>query len=139
VRLENDRLRRYGRPIAVVSADIDDLKAVNDRDGHLAGDALIRAAAELLRAHARATDRVARVGGDEFLVLLPETHAKGAASYVRRVRAAARRVDTGTAPTGLALSLGFAAVAPDETIEAAVQRADKAMYTAKRRRSAGRR
>jgi GGDEF domain-containing protein len=78
VRLENDRLRRYGRPVAVVSADIDDLKAVNDREGHPAGDVLIRAAADLLRAHARAADRVARVGGDEFLVLLPETeHESG--------------------------------------------------------------
>jgi diguanylate cyclase (GGDEF)-like protein len=136
VRLENDRLRRYRRPIAVVSADIDDLKAVNDREGHPAGDVLIRAAADVLRAHARAADRVARVGGDEFLVLLPETDSRGAERYVRRVRAAARRLGTGTAPSGLALSLGFAAAALDETIEAAVERADKAMYAAKRRRSA---
>lgn len=63
---EEARRHRYPRPVTVVSADLDNVKAVNDNFGHEAGDRLIRAAADLLRQHARAADRIARVGGDEF-------------------------------------------------------------------------
>ena len=74
---EEDRRSRYGHPVTIVSADLDQLKATNDRDGHAAGDRLICTAAGLLKRHARSVDRVARVGGDEFYVLLPETDAGG--------------------------------------------------------------
>ena len=74
---EEARRVRYARSVTVVSADLDNLKAVNDRYGHEAGDQLIRAAANLLRGHARGADRIARVGGDEFLILMPETDLQG--------------------------------------------------------------
>ena len=92
VQAEEARRSRYARSVTVVSADLDNLKAVNDRYGHEAGDRLIRAAANLLRRHARGADRIARVGGDEFLILMPETDMRGAGRYLARVRAAIRRI-----------------------------------------------
>jgi diguanylate cyclase (GGDEF)-like protein len=132
--IEASRRGRYSRPLTIVSADLDNLKAINDRHGHQAGDRLIRIAADLLRFHARDTDRVARVGGDEFLILMPETEAAGARRYMSRVRAAARRTTVGE-ETGLELSLGAATASEGEQLSSVAVRADAAMYAAKKRRS----
>jgi len=131
---EEARRSRYARPVSIVSADVDNLKAVNDLYGHAAGDRIIRAAAELLRGQARATDRVARIGGDEFLVLMPETDGDGAARYVARVRSAIKRIQADEGPE-LALSVGAATAADDESLTATIARADGAMYAAKKRRA----
>ena len=133
VEIEEARRRRHPQPVSIVSADLDNLKATNDRDGHAAGDELIREAARILRGQSRTTDRVARVGGDEFLILLPETDDRGAAQFVARTRAALRRSAFG-GRRGLALSLGVATAAPDEPLAAAIARADRAMYAVKKRR-----
>jgi diguanylate cyclase (GGDEF)-like protein len=124
--------------VTIVSADLDNLKAVNDRQGHTAGDELIRRAAHLLRSQTRATDRVARVGGDEFLVLMPETDASGGARYVARVKAAIRRASLRDG-AGIALSLGAATTTSEESLASAIGRADAAMYAAKKRRASSRR
>lgn len=129
---EDVRRSRYPKAVTVVSADIDNLKAVNDRHGHDAGDELIRAAAELLRAQARATDRIARVGGDEFMVLMPETDAPGARRYLGRVRAAVREISS-RGGLGLMLSLGAATAKEGESLTSTCRRADLAMYAARRR------
>ncbi len=133
VTIEDVRQRRYPRPVTIVSADIDALKSVNDRFGHAAGDRIIQAAARILRGEARTADRVARVGGDEFLVLMPETGAEGGARYIARVRAAVRRANREDEPA-LGLSMGAAAAADGESIGAVIARADAAMYVARRRR-----
>ncbi|MEO8897619.1 MAG: GGDEF domain-containing protein [Candidatus Dormibacter sp.] len=133
---EEARRHRYPRPVTVVSADLDNLKAVNDSFGHEAGDRLIRAAADLLRQQARAADRIARVGGDEFLILMPETDADGASRYLARVRAAARRMRL-TDDAELRLSLGAATAREGESLVSTLGRADAAMYGAKRRRVRG--
>jgi diguanylate cyclase (GGDEF)-like protein len=125
---EEARRRRYRGTISIVSADLDGLKAINDRDGHAAGDHAIRAAGELLRRSARASDRVARVGGDEFLVLLPHTRAAGAERFIARVRAGINVVMRGT---GASLSLGAATSADGESLADTVRRADAAMYASK--------
>jgi diguanylate cyclase (GGDEF)-like protein len=135
--VEEARRKRYGHPVSVVSADLDNLKAVNDRQGHAAGDQVIRAAAAVLRDQARLTDLVARVGGDEFLVLMPETDRRGAARFVDRVNAVARRA-TLEGGRVLEVSLGAATAAADESLAAAIGRADLAMYAAKKRRAARR-
>jgi diguanylate cyclase (GGDEF)-like protein len=119
--------------VTIVSADLDNLKAVNDRYGHEAGDRLIRAAANLLRKHARGSDRIARVGGDEFLLLMPETDRQGATRYLTRVRAAIRRIQA-TEVSALQLSFGAATVREGESLASVTARADAAMYAAKKRR-----
>jgi diguanylate cyclase (GGDEF)-like protein len=120
------------RTYAVLSVDLDDLKSINDRYGHQTGDTVIRAAANLLRGCVRLGDVVARVGGDEFLVLLPDAD-EGAARAVRRRIArsleAWRVTEHGLKPE---LSVGWAVASED--VFAAITQADSRMYAAKRRR-----
>ena len=127
---EENRRARYPEAVSVVSADLDGLKAINDRDGHEAGDRAITTAAELLRRTARSVDHVARVGGDEFLILLPQTDAAGAAKFVQRLRLAALK----TMCDGVCLSISFGAATsePGEPLSDTVRRADAAMYDSKR-------
>lgn len=126
---EEARRSRYGEDVSIVSVDLDGLKAINDRGGHAAGDRAIRAAADLLRHTARAVDRVARVGGDEFVVLLPVTDANGAARFAERLRAgAAKRLPRAG---GVRLSVGVATSRAGESLTETQHRADAAMYEAK--------
>jgi diguanylate cyclase (GGDEF)-like protein len=135
VAMESARRKRRAQPVSVLSVDLDGLKTVNDRHGHAAGDALIRAAADLLRHSARASDHLARVGGDEFLVLMPETDAHGAANFVRRVGSQLASVNA-ELDIPLHLSIGAATAMDDESIEDVAHRADRAMYAAKWRKGA---
>jgi len=130
--IEEARRSRYPRPVTIVCADLDNLKEVNDRFGHETGDRLIQAAAHLLRRQARIADRVARVGGDEFLILMPETDPAGAARFLARLRSAVRRIRTDEG-INLTLSLGAATAAQGEPLIDVVGRADAAMYAAKKR------
>jgi diguanylate cyclase (GGDEF)-like protein len=98
--------RRYGRTLGVVVADLDGLKLVNDLQGHDAGDRMLRALADSFMAVLRGEDRAFRIGGDEFVLLLPETSADGVDDVMRRIRAAG-------APS---FSYG-AAVAPADAVE----------------------
>jgi diguanylate cyclase (GGDEF)-like protein len=131
---EEDRRARYPKPVSVISADLDGLKAINDRDGHEAGDRAITAAADVLRRTARSVDNVARVGGDEFLILLPETDEAGAERFVQRIRAAALR--TMCDGVCLSISLGAATCRPGEALRDTVRRADAAMYASKTSKAA---
>jgi len=135
LQLHSARQDRYHRPISVVSADLDELKKVNDREGHPTGDAMITAAAEVLKSNTRAGDVVARVGGDEFLVLLNEADEKGAQRYLRRVRGAIRRASTVGKQSALRMSVGAATARKDESLAETVTRADRAMYVSKKRRA----
>ena len=127
---EENRRARNPEAVSVVSADLDGLKQINDRDGHEAGDRAIAAAAELLRKTARSVDHIARVGGDEFLILLPETDAAGAARFVKRLRMAALK--TLCDGVCLSISLGAATCESGEALRDTVRRADSAMYASKR-------
>ena len=119
--------------MSIVSADLNGLKAINDRDGHEAGDRAISAAAELIRRTARSVDDVARVGGDEFLVLLPETDEPGAARFVERLRIGA--LQTLCDGVCLSISIGSATAADAEPLRDTVRRADAAMYAQKLERA----
>lgn len=128
---EHLRYKRTGAPYAVLLLDVDHFKRVNDTFGHDAGDRVLRHIADTLLNSARATDFVARFGGEEFLLLLPETDAAGAAVLAEKIRAA---VEQSQAPDvgRITLSIGLAtADAADAQPEAAVKRADLALYRAK--------
>ncbi|HYX70824.1 MAG TPA: GGDEF domain-containing protein, partial [Terriglobales bacterium] len=103
--LEKNRARRYFHPLTMVNIDLDDFKRVNCRFGHLIGDALLRLVAQVLRNSIRQTDTVARVAGDEFALLLPETGPEAAQAVVSKIHEAL----TETAQTGgwpLTFSIG---------------------------------
>ncbi|MBI5138024.1 MAG: diguanylate cyclase [Nitrospirae bacterium] len=125
---------RWRNPFAVVLADMDHFKRVNDTHGHEAGDLLIRGVADTLRLACRETDIVARWGGEEFLLLLPATQAAGAGHLMERLRVA---VENARWPfqgrdLGVTVSLGAACFdAEDGDLEAIIQAADQALYEAK--------
>jgi diguanylate cyclase (GGDEF)-like protein len=122
------RARRTGESFALVLGDLDRFKELNDRHGHAAGDEALASLARLLRAEVRAIDSVARIGGDEFAILLPATNACGAREAAARIADRVRR--HGGIPT---LSAGSAAYGADgHTIEDLMRVADAALYSAKR-------
>lgn len=126
------RARRFDRPLAVVLADLDDFKAVNDAHGHAAGDAVLRMVGEVLRTHLRAVDIACRVGGEEFGLLMPDTPAEGAVRVAERVREAVhRRRVPGVGTITVSLGVG---VFPDHALDRddLMKSADKALYLAKR-------
>jgi diguanylate cyclase (GGDEF)-like protein len=128
---EIGRARRYGRPLTLAYIDLDDFKAVNDRHGHGAGDELLKTAAAALEDSLRKTDTIARIGGDEFAVLLPETGGRHAREVMVRLQDRFCTAMRGH-PTPANISIGVAAFerppeAPDEVIGAA----DGLMYQAK--------
>ena len=120
--------RRHGRPLAVAMVDLDGFKAVNDRHGHDVGDAALIAAAEALQRSVRAEDVLGRLGGEEFLTLLPDTGTGAAAVAGERLRAAVAAAD---GPVALTASVGWAVLAADEAPDDLVRRADQALYAAK--------
>ena len=120
--------------VSVLVADLDGLKALNDRLGHAAGDELLRHAANVLRAAFRLEDVVARVGGDEFAALMVGADEPAAEAMVSRVRTFEARHVTDGCACGLRLSLGVATVQAGEPISEALHLADMRMYEEKGRR-----
>jgi diguanylate cyclase (GGDEF)-like protein len=125
---------RYQRQIATLVVDIDHFKAVNDTHGHAAGDAAIKRVGELITDSLRATDKVARFGGEEFVVLLREVDEQGARELGARIRerVAAEPVGYGGIEIRLTVSIGVTcADKTDRDIQDTVERADRALYMAK--------
>jgi diguanylate cyclase (GGDEF)-like protein len=131
---ELKRASRTGLPVSLVMVDLDGFKAINDEHGHLVGDEALRRVAVKLESIVRETDRVGRFGGDEFLVLLPDTDADQMVELVARLRLAWRRHPpmVPMAPRPIMASFGGATAAPGDSLEALVRQADAAMYRAKR-------
>ncbi len=131
--------QRYGAPASLVYFDLDDLKGVNDRFGHAAGDAVLKAVAERLLTHVRESDIVGRMGGDEFAVILVQadraTADAKAQSLTRAVEAQPLAFGDWSAP--IHLSYGVCEISQDLEPEAIVAQADAAMYARKRDRRAG--
>lgn len=125
------RVARHGVPTALLFADLDRLKEINDRHGHGAGDAALLKVAMLLRQNVRGTDLVARIGGDEFALLLDYVGEDAA-----RAKAAALAADIARAEGRLpvSISIGVAALRPGDSAETAMARADADMYRQKGRR-----
>jgi diguanylate cyclase (GGDEF)-like protein len=131
---EAERLQRYGSGYAMLSVDIDHFKRINDERGHAAGDAVLVRVAHTLRAAARQVDSVARMGGEEFCVLLPEADRRGAQAVAQRVLEAVRALEHPELGPDwrVTVSVGLAVVAsPVESEQALLRRLDRALYRAK--------
>lgn len=125
--------KRYRTPAFVMFVDLDGLKAINDTHGHFTGDAALIHVADLLAANLRTTDVVARIGGDEFGLLLEHLDEAAAREKAARLAAAvaAAPLDSGGRPIVLSVSIGLTEVKADDSCEAVLARADAAMYIAK--------
>ena len=135
LRRETKRASRSGRPLSLLFIDLDGFKAVNDTHGHLAGSSALIEAAAIIRISARETDMVARFGGDEFALVLPDTGSEGAVAVGERIRdkvAAHRFLEKRRLDIKLTVSVGVATL-PDvaASAEQLIHAADSAMYWVK--------
>jgi diguanylate cyclase (GGDEF)-like protein len=135
LRREIKRAGRYHQDLALLMMDVDNLKAYNDRHGHLRGSFLLREMAGLFATHVRSWDLVAKYGGDEFTVILPQTDLAGAMVAAERLRAAVEEHRFPLAQPGqITVSIGVAAFPADgQTTSALIETADRALYLAKQR------
>src|SRR5262245_4292133 len=131
---EIERARRFGEPLTVILADIDDFKLINDMFGHPTGDVVLRSFADLLRSHVREVDVPGRVGGEEFAILLPATDAGQAAIVAERMRHSlgtlSLPVSAGRA-VRLSSSFGIAQLRTSDAADDLFRAADEALYRAK--------
>ena len=133
---EAERSRRFGHPLALVMVDIDHFKAVNDTHGHLAGDAVLREVAKTLTAQLRTVDRVARIGGEEFALVLVQTGRSAATEVAQRVVKAVAAspviIESGVS-LRLTISAGLAVLPEDVSwLELLIGAADRSLYAANR-------
>jgi diguanylate cyclase (GGDEF)-like protein/PAS domain S-box-containing protein len=129
------RTKRHNRPISLLMLDIDFFKRVNDTHGHQAGDDILRGLSDLLQKQERTIDRVCRYGGEEFMVILPETEATAAMAIAERLRAAVERQPfniSGGKTIAITVSVGVASYPQQvNTLEGLVKASDSALYAAK--------
>ena len=132
---EVERAGRYERPLSVAFVDIDHFKAVNDSYGHAAGDVVLRGVAQTISANLRASDRIGRYGGEEFMLILTETDIDEGAVLTEKLRTLVQRqrfVVDGNAGLSVTISIGIAGgTGPGLRMDSLVRDADAAMYSAK--------
>jgi two-component system cell cycle response regulator len=130
-----DSARAGGRSLAVLLVDLDALKPFNDRWGHAAGDRMLRGVADTLLANVRPSDTVARMGGDEMAVVMPDTDADTAAMVAARLVDVIARMAVGSgrmAGVSITVSIGMAALGERDDADSLLARADSALYAAKK-------
>jgi len=125
------RAKRYNQPLSVAMVDLDHFKQVNDVHGHATGDRVLKAAAEAMVAAVRGTDVVARWGGEEFVLILPNAGEEYSEKVVERVRQAAHQAIRETTGLEVTMSAGLADYLPGESIDGLLDRADGYLYQAK--------
>ncbi len=128
---EIKRIERTGQRLSVALIDIDYFKAINDTEGHAAGDNALRKVVSAISGQVRASDFVGRYGGDEFLLILPHTCCADAATVAERIGNAARSFSAVDGGAALTLSIGLSEAIPDEEPAFLLARADQALYQAK--------
>jgi diguanylate cyclase (GGDEF)-like protein len=129
--IETSRARRYHHPLTLVYLDVDEFKKVNDRFGHVAGDEVLRRVTTAAQSCLRRSDLAARMGGDEFAILLPETSQEAALPILQRMQAELRRM---MARDGRPVTFSLGAVTfrtPPEAVDEMIRIADQEMYQAK--------
>ncbi|EXF46383.1 putative GGDEF domain protein [Pseudomonas sp. BAY1663] len=134
LREESERAKRYGRPMCVVMLDIDRFKLINDEYGHEVGDRVLIEVVRVMEAETREQDLCGRWGGEEFLILMPESTAEEAEVVMQRLRdsIAALAVRVNNDLLSVTASMGVAELRPDETYSSTINRADVALLRAKR-------
>jgi diguanylate cyclase (GGDEF)-like protein len=126
---EISRAQRFEHQLAVVLLDLDRFKEINDSFGHAAGDLMLRTVSRLLTSLARQGDTVARWGGEEFVVVLPETDLEGARRFAERLRRTIEAHPVGEMRTSA--SCGVATMLPEDSVDPLLGAADQALYQAK--------
>ncbi len=132
LRREWERYQRYQSPFCIVLMDVDHMKRINDTQGHAAGDEVLRKIAEIAGGRSRESDTVARFGGDEFCLLLPETPLEGARTVMQRVKDVIDDTRFSLMNTAASVSIGISSVAGKRAPEEVLESADRALYEAKR-------
>lgn len=134
---EINRAKRYGRPLSVLMLDLDFFKKINDSYGHQSGDFVLRKIAELLLINLREEDIACRYGGEELVVILPETGLKEAAMVAERLRLSIEQAEftlpNREQPVNVTVSIGIAEMAEGDNPNQLLQKADEGLYLAKRR------
>ncbi len=125
-----EQARRYNRPLSIVMLDIDHFKSINDEFGHQTGDRVLKEFADLMVSGLRGSDAVGRWGGEEFLLLCPETNGQQALAFAERLCEQSRTSMFSTG-RGQTLSAGVAELGPVDTADSLLRRADAALYRAK--------
>ncbi|MFL0799036.1 MAG: GGDEF domain-containing protein [Agarilytica sp.] len=127
------RFKRYHRPLSLAVCDIDHFKKINDQYGHRAGDKSLALIAKYLESKFRTVDFVARLGGEEFVMILPETNEDQAARVLDKIRDAIAKIPFkfNKKPFQISVSFGISQFVADDTMESVFERADKALYAAK--------
>ncbi|MCW3147127.1 biofilm regulation diguanylate cyclase SiaD [Stutzerimonas stutzeri] len=134
LREESERAKRYDRPLCIVMLDIDRFKTINDEYGHEVGDRVLLEVVRVMEAEIREQDLCGRWGGEEFLILMPETTAADAQAVMQRLRSniATLAVRINNDLLSVTVSLGVAELRPDENYSSTINRADVALLRAKR-------
>ncbi|HYM48481.1 MAG TPA: diguanylate cyclase [Burkholderiaceae bacterium] len=127
---EIHRAQRYGESLSLAMIDVDHFKAINDTHGHQAGDMVLVHLTQLISANLRETDKLARWGGEEFMILLPNTPLDAAARLAEKLRLVVAQADIG-AVRGITCSFAVTQFRPGESIETLTARLDEALYRAK--------
>lgn len=130
--LERARCIREGRSLSIVMADLDHFKDINDTFGHAAGDQTLKQAVSVWRSQLRAPDLLGRVGGEEFVIILPQANLKHATHVAERLRSALQ-ANARLFPREITASFGVIETGHDETTEQILHRVDVAMYAAKQK------
>lgn len=130
---EVDRWRRYDTPFSIAVVDLDRFKQINDQFGHLAGDKVLRLVSRVLQSNMRASDFMARFGGEEFVLLFPSTHQREALVAAGKLRLAVEKspFNFHGQPVNITASIGVAEVKEGDSAESLFARADHALYQAK--------
>lgn len=134
LQMESRRTQRYKRPFSLIICDIDDFKKINDTYGHKFGDTVLQMISDIFRAGTRTQEYISRWGGEEFLLLLPETPGDGAMIVAERLRSkvSLEKIVFGREELAVTMSFGVGEYNPSISIEENIDRVDKEMYKAKR-------
>jgi diguanylate cyclase (GGDEF)-like protein len=127
------RAERYEQPLCLAMLDLDHFKGINDTHGHAVGDAALRHAAEAIKGRVRSYDHVGRYGGEEFVIVAPNTNLEGARRLAEAVREAVAKTQLSAngKMVPITVSIGVAQWLADESLDEILRRADAALYRAK--------